>query len=233
MRVLVVDDEIGLRESLTRSLRFEGYEVVTAADGPQALSVVATSQPDAVILDVVMPGLDGVETCRRLRASGQDVPVLLLTARGMVTDRIRGLDSGADDYLTKPFAPEELLARLRAMLRRRRFVSADGATAAGGLAVDTRSWTASLDGAALSLTRTEFRLLTALARAAGEVLSRGQLYRDVWGDDELEDSSKTLDAHIGCLRRKLEAGGRPRMVHTVRGVGFKLLAPPPNGGGAS
>lgn len=225
MRILVVDDEPALRQSLARSLRFEGYEVGTAADGLDALAQLPEVRPDALVLDVMMPGLDGIEVCRRIREAGDLTPVLMLTARDAVRDRVRGLDAGADDYLVKPFAHEELLARLRAMLRR--LDAADQAPLiVGDLHMDPSRWQVVHGGREISLTRTEFSLLELLMRHPKQVLTRSQLYRGVWGAD-MEGMSNSLDVYIGYLRRKLEAGGEPRMLQTVRGVGYTLRPPEP------
>jgi two-component system, OmpR family, response regulator MprA len=228
MRILVVDDEPAVRESLERTLRFEGYEVTLAADGAEALERVRDDQPDAVVLDVLMPRLDGLETCRRLRARGDGLPVLLLTARDAVADRVNGLDVGADDYLVKPFALEELLARLRALLRR------VGAAAGGGddagrlafadLRLDPGTREVFRGTRPMELTRTEFRLLELFLRHPRQVLTRSVLLDRVWGFD-FEASSNSLEVYVGHLRRKSEADGEPRLLHTVRGVGYVLREP--------
>jgi two-component system response regulator MprA len=226
MRILVVDDEAAVRESLERSLRFEGYQVVVAADGAEALERVRDDRPDAVVLDVLMPRLDGLEACRRLRARGDDLPVLLLTARDGVADRVSGLDVGADDYLVKPFALEELLARLRALLRR-----AGGAGAASDvlayadLHLDPATREVGRGDRAIVLTRTEFALLELFLRHPRQVLTRAILLDKVWGFD-FETSSNSLEVYVGHLRRKTEAGGEPRLLHTVRGVGYVLRETP-------
>jgi two-component system, OmpR family, response regulator MprA len=220
MRILVVDDEPALRESVARSLRFEGYAVTTAGDGVEALDRLAEVRPDAVVLDVVMPRLDGIQVCRRMREGGDRTPVLILTARDDVPDRVRGLDAGADDYLVKPFAYDELLARLRALLRRSGSAG-DAPLVVEDLLVDPDSWHVERAGREVELTRTEFHLLEFLARHPRQVLTRAQLYEAVWGWD-LDGSSNSLDVYVGYLRRKLEAGGEPRMLHTVRGVGYVL-----------
>jgi two-component system response regulator MprA len=220
MRVLVVDDEPAVRESISRSLRFEGYEVELAADGESALKSQAARPADAVVLDVMMPMIDGLETCRRLRATGDRVPVLMLTARRAIGDRVTGLDAGADDYLVKPFALEELLARLRALLRR----TDTGGTeklAFGDLELNVTARTVLRADRMIELTRTEFDLLELLLRHPRRVLSRSVLFTEVWGYD-FGTGSNSLDVYIGYLRRKLEAHGEPRLVHTVRGVGYVL-----------
>jgi two-component system, OmpR family, response regulator MprA len=221
MKILVVDDERAVRDSLRRALELEGYEIELAGDGREALYRLDTdSQPDAVILDVLMPGLDGLEVCRRLRASGNAVPVLMLTARDAVENRVEGLDAGADDYVTKPFALEELLARVRALIRR----TTDGADeklrfADLELEPGTREVTRS--GEHIELTRTEFSLLELFMRNPRQVLTRSIIFERVWGYD-FGFASNSLDVYIGYLRRKTETGGRPRLIHTVRGVGYAL-----------
>ena len=227
MRILVVDDEQAVRESLERTLRFEGYEVTVAGDGVEALDHVEQDRPDAVVLDVLMPRLDGLETCRRLRARGDSVPVLLLTARDGVADRVTGLDVGADDYLVKPFALEELLARLRALLRRA-LVGATGSAGEAGrlefgdLWLDLGTREVRRDDRTLELTRTEYQLLELFLRHPRQVLTRSVILDRVWGFD-FETSSNSLEVYVGHLRRKTEAGGEPRLLHTVRGVGYVLL----------
>jgi two-component system response regulator MprA len=223
MQVLVVDDEPAVRESISRGLRFEGYQVEVACDGFGALDAIRAHRPDLVVLDVMMPGLDGVETCRRLRITGERVPVLMLTARRSVGDRVAGLDAGADDYLVKPFALEELLARVRALLRRVDPGESDK-MAFADLTVDPDDHSAWRGGRAIELTRTEFELLAVLLRNASRVVTRSALYTDVWGYD-FGTKSNSLDVYIGYLRRKLEAGGEPRLVHTVRGIGYVLRQP--------
>lgn len=217
-----------MRESLRRSLAFNGYEVDLAADGLEALESIARKRPDGVVLDVMMPRLDGVETCRRLRSAGDDLPVLMLTARDAIADRVAGLDAGADDYLPKPFALEELLARLRALLRR----TAGPPDAGGGL---IRYADLSLDPATrevhrgqrpISLTRTEFSLLELLLRHPRQVLTRDQILTDVWGY-AFPTTANSLEVYIGYLRRKTETAGEPRLIHTVRGVGYTLRDTPP------
>jgi two-component system response regulator MprA len=220
MRVLVVDDEPAVRESISRSLRFEGYEVELAADGESALRFQAARPADAVVLDVMMPVIDGLETCRRLRATGDRVPVLMLTARRAVGDRVTGLDAGADDYLVKPFALEELLARLRALLRRTDTSGSEKLTF-GDVELNVTARTVLRGDRLIELTRTEFDLLELLLRHPRRVLSRSVLFTEVWGYD-FGTGSNSLDVYIGYLRRKLEAHGEPRLVHTVRGVGYVL-----------
>jgi two-component system response regulator MprA len=220
MRILVVDDDRAVRESLRRSLQFNGYTVQLAGDGQQAMEVLATQRPDAMVLDVMMPRVDGLEVCRRLRGTGDDLPILVLTARDAVSDRVAGLDAGADDYLPKPFALEELLARLRALLRRS---SPEGAGAAGAT---LEFADLVLDQGQISLTRTEFSLLELFMRHPRQVLTRGRILEDVWGYD-FPTSGNALEVYVGYLRRKTEAGGEPRLIHTMRGVGYALRETPP------
>jgi two-component system, OmpR family, response regulator MprA len=221
MKVLVVDDERAVRESLRRALELEGYEIELAADGNEALYRIETeSQPDAVILDVLMPGKDGLEVCRTIRRSGNTVPVLMLTARTQVEDRVEGLDAGADDYVTKPFALEELLARLRALLRR----TADGSGEVlrfADLELDPGTREVRRAGERIELTRTEFSLLELFMLNPRQVLTRSVIFERVWGYD-FGYGSNSLDVYIGYLRRKTEAGGKPRLIQTVRGVGYAL-----------
>jgi two-component system response regulator MprA len=225
-RVLVVDDEPAVREALRRSLAFEGYEVDLAPDGLAALELVAARAPDVVVLDVLMPRMDGLTAARRLRASGSRVPVLMLTARDTVGDRVTGLDAGADDYLVKPFELDELLARLRALLRRSALSAAPGTgtvLAHGGLRMDCAAREVTRAGRPLDLTRTEYSLLEMFLAHPRQVLTREQLLRAVWGFDH-EPASNSLDVYVMYLRRKTEAGGLPRLLHTVRGVGYVLKA---------
>jgi two-component system response regulator MprA len=232
-RILVVDDEPAVRESLTSSLEFEGYRVAGAADGVAALDRVEREAPDLVVLDVLMPRMDGLTTCRRLRALGATMPVLMLTARDMVGDRVTGLDAGADDYLAKPFELDELLARVRALLRRAAMNTAAhaaaGAGRAGGvlafddLRMDTLTRETTRAGRPVELTRTEYMLLEMFLAHPRQVLTREQILETVWGFD-FEPASNSLDVYVMYLRRKTEAGGLPRLVHTVRGVGYVLRA---------
>ena len=222
MRVLVVDDDPDVRESLQRSLEFEGYEVTTARDGDEALVLAeAPDPPDLAVLDLVMPRVDGLQTCRRLRESGNRMPVLMLTARDALGDRVTGLDAGADDYLVKPFALEELLARIRALLKQNRDRGVSRAVRCGDLRLDPVTREVSRAGQRIDLTPTEFDLLNALLATPGRVLTRSRLQHAVWGHDP---GTNNLDVYIGYLRRKTEAGGRERLLHTVRGVGFVLRA---------
>jgi two-component system response regulator MprA len=230
-RVLVVDDDEDVRESLRRSLSFEGYDVVTASDGNAALAVVEGARPGLVLLDLQLPGIDGLEVCRRLRARGDDVPVLMLTARGGTLDKVTGLDVGADDYLPKPFALEELLARTRALLRRHRVtaVPQQASIEVGDLRIDLAGREARRGSSVLTLTRTEFDLLAALAAAPRRVLTREHLLREVWGYD-FDPGTNLLEVYIGYVRRKTEVDGLPRLLHNVRGVGYVLR--PPAGAGS-
>ncbi len=219
--VLVVDDEPAIRVALERALRLEGFAVRTAADGEAALAAVAAQPPAAIVLDVVLPGIDGHTVAARLRAAGDDTPICILSARDEVADRVAGLQAGADDYLVKPFAIEELVARLHALLRRGAPKAGGGLLVFADLQVDPARRIATRGGAPLELTRREFDLLEALARNAGLVLSRRQLLEQVWGYD-WEADGNVVDVFVGYLRRKLEADGRPRILQTVRGVGFVL-----------
>jgi len=219
-RVLIVEDDPDVRAALTRALTFEGYEIGSASDGGQALAMVEEQEPDAIILDVMMPFVDGLETARRLRAHGYTTPILMLTARGEVGDRVDGLDAGADDYLSKPFALEELLARLRALLRRAHHEVSEVLSGVG-LAMNLGTREVTRDGEILPLTKTEFDLLESLMRDTGTVVSRSRLYEEVWGFD-FETSSNSLDVYVGYLRRKTEEGGGSRVIQTVRGVGYVL-----------
>ena len=220
VQVVVVDDDEALRNAVRRALRLEGYDVELVANGAEALAHLAERQADLVVLDVLMPGLDGITVCRRLRASGDRTPILMLTARDAVSDRVIGLEAGADDYLTKPFALEELLARARALLRRS-YPEHDGSLRVGDLELNPRTRQVTRGDRAVELTRTEFALLELLMRNAGIVLTRDAIRARVWGFDD-SDGSNTLDVYVGYLRRKTEAAGEARMIHTVRGVGFVL-----------
>jgi two-component system, OmpR family, response regulator MprA len=220
--ILVVDDERAVRDSLRRALELEGYGVELAEDGEQALErLEADPQPDAVILDVLMPGADGLEVCRRLRDAGNAVPVLMLTARSEVDSRVAGLDAGADDYLSKPFALAELLARLRALLRRLGSDDAGAVLRYADLELDTGTREVRRGGDLIDLTRTEFALLELFLRNPRQVLTRSVIFERVWGYD-FGPSSNSLDVYIGYLRRKTEASGGSRLIHTVRGVGYAL-----------
>lgn len=221
-QVLIAEDDAEIRQALVRILTYEGYDVITASDGPGALEAVGEHEPDGIILDVMMPFLDGISVCQMLRDKGDRTPVLMLTARHEVRDRVAGLDAGADDYLTKPFDMDELLARVRALLRR---VGDDQneLLAAGPYNLDVARRLVTGPSGEISLTRTEFSLLELLMRNAEIVLDRSVIYDRIWGYD-FGDSSRSLDVHIGYLRRKLEADGTPRVIETVRGVGFVLRA---------
>jgi two-component system response regulator PrrA len=221
--VLVVDDEDAVRTALERALRLEGFAVRTAADGHRALAAVDESEPAVIVLDVAMPGISGRTVAARLRARGCETPICILSARDEVDDRVAGLQAGADDYLVKPFAMSELVARLHALLRRRPAPAGGAQLAVGDLRLDPARREARRGGEPLALTRREFELLEALARHAGMVLSRPQLLELVWGYD-WEVDGNVVDVFVGYLRRKLEAGGRARILHTVRGVGFVLRA---------
>ncbi|MFI7216462.1 response regulator transcription factor [Micromonospora maritima] len=223
MRVLVVDDDERLRRSLSRALRLSGFSVSVAADGGEALRLLDAAPPDAVVLDVAMPGPSGIEVCRRVRAGGDDVPVLILSARDQPSDRIAGLQAGADDYLVKPFVVAELELRIRALLRRR--PRPGSVLRVGDLVLDPGSRSVSRAGAPVELTRREFDLLEVLTRNADVVLSRERLLALVWGYD-FDVTGNAVDTFVSYLRRKLEAGGQPRIVHTVRGVGFVLRTVP-------
>ena len=224
VNVLVVDDEPAVREALERVLRLEGFDVELAVDGAEAmrrLSAPAAAQPDAVVLDVLMPRLDGLEVCRRLRDVRNRTPILLLTARGDVGDRVAGLEAGADDYLAKPFALEELLARLRALLRRSGWQDDGRVLRFADLEVDTAAHEVRRASRLIEVTRTEFLLLELFLRNPRQVLSSAQIFEHVWGYD-FGPGSNSLQVYIGYLRRKTEAAGEPRLLHTVRGVGYVL-----------
>lgn len=228
MRILVVDDDRAVRESLRRSLSFNGYTVDLAEDGVEALEAITNERPDALVLDVMMPRLDGLEVCRQLRSTGDDLPILVLTARDSVSERVSGLDAGADDYLPKPFALEELLARLRALLRRTGPDEAgDGAIMTfADLTLDPSTREVHRGTRAISLTRTEFSLLEMLIANPRRVLTRSRILEEVWGFD-FPTSGNALEVYVGYLRRKTEAEGESRLIHTVRGVGYVLRETPP------
>ncbi len=227
MKIRVVDDEQAVRDSLRRSLSFNGYNVVLAEDGIQALEMIDKEQPALVILDVMMPRMDGLEVCRHLRSEGDDRPILILTARDNVSDRVGGLDAGADDYLAKPFALEELLARVRSLVRRSAVESNQSSNieqallSCGDLTLDPESRDVYRNGRAISLTRTEFALLQLLLKNQRKVLTRAQILEEVWGYD-FPTSGNALEVYIGYLRRKTELEGEDRLIHTVRGVGYVL-----------
>jgi two-component system response regulator MprA len=221
VRILVVDDEPAVRDALERALRLEGYEVDLAADGSEALGLISKRPPDAVVLDLMMPRIDGLEVCRRMRAGGDRTPVLVLTARDAVSDRVTGLDAGADDYVVKPFALEELLARLRSVLRRS-LPGSDGQTLHfADLTLDRQSYEVRRGDRLIELTRTEFQLLELFMLHPRQVLTRSIIFERVWEYD-FGPSSNSLTVYIGYLRSKTEAGGEPRLLHTVRGVGYVL-----------
>ena len=221
MKILVVDDERAVRDSLRRALELQGYEVDLAGDGTEALArLEANGQVDAVLLDILMPVMDGIEVCRQIRRSGNAVPVLMLTARDAVGDRVEGLDAGADDYVVKPFALEELLARVRALLRRAS-PTGDGVLRFADLELDTGMRQVRRGGDPIELTRTEFNLLELFLLNPRQVLTRSIIFERVWGYD-FGFASNSLDVYIGYLRRKTEAGGKPRLIQTVRGVGYAL-----------
>jgi two-component system response regulator MprA len=219
MQILIVDDEPAVRSSLSRALQLKGYRIGVAADGGQALAQARDARYDALVLDVTLPGIDGLEVCRRLRRAGDDTPILMLTARDAIGDRVAGLDAGADDYLVKPFALEELLARLRALFRRN---PENGERPAvlhfSDLALDPAAHEVSRGGRRIELTRTEYLLLEQFMRHPRQVLTRSVIFERVWGYD-FGSGSNSLGVYIGYLRRKL---GEPRLIHTVRGVGYVL-----------
>ncbi|MCL4113905.1 UNVERIFIED_CONTAM: hypothetical protein GTU68_024089 [Idotea baltica] len=208
--ILIAEDDRAARQALERALQFEGYAVLAASDGGEALEFLGANEPDAIVLDVMMPGIDGHTVCRRIRDKGLRTPVLMLTARHEIADRVAGLDAGADDYLVKPYALDELLARLRALLRR---------TSLGDLVLDASARQVTRSGNIIDLTKTEFDLLELLVHNTGIVLTRDVIYERIWGFD-FETGSKSLDVYIGYLRRKLEANDAARLIHTVRGVGY-------------
>jgi len=228
VRILVVDDDRAVRESLRRSLSFNGYTVELANDGLEALDMIASDRPDALVLDVMMPRLNGLEVCRRLRSIGDDLPILVLTARDSVSERVAGLDAGADDYVPKPFALEELLARMRALLRRTKPDDAAEAVPLtfSDLTLDPVTREVTRGKRRISLTRTEFALLEMLIANPRRVLNRSSILEEVWGFD-FPTSGNALEVYVGYLRRKTEADGEPRLIHTVRGVGYVLRETPP------
>ncbi len=224
MRILVVDDDRAVREALRRALVLGGYEVELAVDGEQALERTAQSVPDAMVLDVGLPGIDGLEVCRRVRRMGSRVPILILTARDQVADRIDGLDVGADDYMIKPFDVGELKARLRALLRRANPEGEEGMLSFAGVQLDASRHGAQVGESFVELTRTEYQLLELLLLNPRQVLSHSLIYDRVWGYD-FGPTSNALRVYVGYLRRKLEEAGAPDVIHTVRGVGYSLREP--------
>jgi two-component system response regulator MprA len=221
MRILVADDDPALRDALRRALRLEGYEVELAADGSEALAALATGNPDLVVLDVAMPNVDGLEVARRVRVEGNRVPILMLTARDAVDDRVAGLDAGADDYVVKPFALEELFARVRALSRRSGASDGRSILRFSDLTLDPATHEVRRGEREMELTRTEFLLLELFLLNPRQVLTRSLIFERVWGFD-FGPSSNSLEVYIGYLRRKTEAGGEPRLIQTVRGVGYAL-----------
>jgi two-component system, OmpR family, response regulator MprA len=227
-RILIVDDEPAVREALQRSLAFDGYDTEVTVDGADALEKATAYRPDLVVLDIQMPRMDGLTAARRIRGAGDTTPILMLTARDTVGDRVTGLDAGADDYLVKPFELDELFARIRALLRRSSYAAAvspdvqeDEALTFGDLRMDLATREVTRGGRQVELTRTEFTLLEMFMAHPRQVLTREQILKAVWGFD-FEPSSNSLDVYVMYLRRKTEAGGEPRLVHTVRGVGYVL-----------
>jgi len=227
MHILVVDDDQAVRDSLARSLEYIGYQVSTAQDGIEALAKLSSGSVDAVVMDVMMPRLDGLETTRMLRSSGNDVPILILTARDAIEDRVDGLDAGADDYLAKPFALDELLARLRA-LTRRAHPAEEGEPSQvltfADLTLDPQTREVTRGGRHIALTRTEFALLMAFMENPRRVLERSWLLNEVWGFD-FPTTANSLEVYIGYLRRKIDSDSEPRLIHTVRGIGYVLKEP--------
>jgi two-component system response regulator MprA len=222
-RVLVVEDDQRIRASIRRALAYEGYRAFEAQDGESALAAVRDDPPDLILLDLNLPGIDGIEVCRRIREAGDTMPIIMITARDTVPDRVVGLDSGADDYLVKPFDLSELTARVRAALRRHE--PGPERIAIGDLIVEVESMVATISGRRIDFTALEFRLLEYLARNSSIVLSRDRILSAVWGLD-VETSSNIVDVYIGYLRTKLEADGEPRLIHTIRGAGYVLRTAP-------
>jgi two-component system OmpR family response regulator len=225
-RLLVVDDEATILELLSGSLRLAGFEVVTAASGAEAVQATASSRPDLVLLDVMMPDGDGFETLHRIRAGGCEVPVIFLTARDEVPDRVRGFNVGGDDYVTKPFSLDELLGRIRAVLKRTRPDASPSQLRVAGLELDETAHEVRRDGAVVALTPTEYRLLRFLMVNAGRVVSKGDILDHVWGHDDPDRDGNVVEPCLSYLRRKVDQG-QPRLIHTVRGFGYVLRIPPP------
>lgn len=222
--ILIAEDDRAAREALQRALQFEGYHVLAACDGGEALEFLGSHQPDAIVLDVMMPGIDGIAACRRIRDKGIATPILMLTARHEISDRVAGLDAGADDYLVKPYSLDELLARLRAMLRRTSVIGTEVETLGlADLSIEPSARRVRRGELEIMLTKTEFDLLELLVYNQGIVLSREVIYERIWGYD-FETGSKSLDVYVGYLRRKLESSGQARLIHTVRGVGYVARA---------
>ena len=224
-RLLVVEDDPQVRAMLTRALTYEGFEVSAAPDAGTAMASMRSSTPDLILLDLLLPDDDGVEVCRRLRAAGQRLPILMVTARDTVSDRIEGLEAGADDYLVKPFSTAELVARVRALLRRARTRAPDRVRRFADLLLDAGTHEVRRGGRPIELTRREFELLALLLDNPGTVMERERLLRDAWGFASTVETN-ALDVYVGYLRRKLEEAGEPRLIHTVRGVGFVLRQSP-------
>jgi two-component system response regulator MprA len=223
-KVLVAEDDRAVRESIERALRFEGHDVITASDGGEALDAVTTHSPDAIVMDVMMPVMDGLDVTRELRARGDRTPILVLTARHKVSDRVAGLDAGADDYLIKPYALEELLARLRALLRRTPPDGGGHVLQVGDLRLDPATREVFRGSHAIELTKTEFALLELLMINVNIVLPRSTIYERIW-DYDFGPTSNALEVYVGYLRRKTEPDGAPRLIHTVRGVGYVMRLP--------
>ena len=223
-RVLVAEDDPAVRSAVTRVLELEGHEVTSVNDGNAALDAILSKPPHAVVMDVMMPFLDGMSVCRELRQRGNKTPILLLTARHEIGDRVAGLDAGADDYLVKPFAVDELLARVRALLRRHTTSTQTSVLAVGDLTLDVDRREVTRGSRSIDLTKTEFDLLHLLLEQQDIVLSRDYLYEHIWGFN-FETNSKSLDVYIGYLRRKIEVDDEPKLLHTVRGVGYVVRKP--------